>query len=727
MFWANALPKPSKEFLTQREKLITVSLLTKMTKSLSFKKTSLALAVALSLPVISAQAAESYKAEDVVVTASRVEQDLMDVNMAVSVITQEEIKKSGAQTIGDLLNMVPGVRVNPDGGQGMKRVKIRGEDSFRTLVMIDGQKISEQKSMSGSPMLIDPAMIERIEVIKGPASVLYGSDAIGGAVNIITKKGGSRPFEAEVSAGMNSSNNGTTASASLFGAYNGWRYRLGVAHENGDDLETPRGTMSPTDFNSLGANLFVAYDIDPNKEVGFTVDYFDMEFQSADVGMPAFFVDVPKWKRTKVGAFTELRAVNQYLQRLRVDAFYQNSDKSMHNHVEQDGMPLTIDPYADNDLDSYGLSLQTDWALGDNHYLIAGYEFNYDKLDAVSRTEAVVVSPQIPVMPNVGPYYTSTGYYQGTMQTHAIFAAMESTLPYDFKLNYGVRYTYVKTDMTKAEGFKDYHQGFFPDTTDGFGEEGKETNDRFVFNAGLSWSGIENWTLRAAWSQGFRTPLLQERYVPTAMGQMGTTWNNPDLKPETSDNFEIGARWMNGTSTLDASLFYSIADNYIDALPSAEHGGKDMYQNVAKAKTLGAEVSISTQILQTGFEPYASLTWMRRQYDYGNGVETYDSGTPSLSARYGIRWNGEYDSLDIHVDGYAWSQSATDYHSIDGESDYHLGGATTFNLTGGVAFGPQNKYSVDVGLYNITDKAYREQTSIWMPGRYFTVKLNAQF
>ena len=698
-----------------------------MTKSLSFKKTSLALAVALSLPVISVQAAESYKAEDVVVTASRVEQDLMDVNMAVSVITQEDIKKSGAQTIGDLLNMVPGVRVNPDGGQGMKRVKIRGEDSFRTLVMIDGQKISEQKSMSGSPMLIDPAMIERIEVIKGPASVLYGSDAIGGAVNIITKKGGTRPFEAEVSAGMNSSNNGTTASAALFGAYNGWRYRLGVAHEKGDDLETPRGTMSPTDFSSLGANLFVAYDIDPNKEVGFTVDYFDMDFQSADVNTPAFFVDVPKWKRTKVGAFTELRAINQYLQRLRVDAFYQNSDKSMHNHVEQDGMPFKIDPYADNDLDSYGLSIQTDWTLGEDHYLITGYEFNYDDLDAVSRTESYYGAMMGPMEGT--HYYTKTGYYVGTMQTHALFAAMESTLPFDFKLNYGIRYTYVKTDMTKANGIQHYWAGQNAGTekTSGFGEKGNETNDRFVFNAGISWSGIENWTLRAAWSQGFRTPLLQERYVPTSMGQMGTTWNNPDLDPETSDNFEIGARWMNGTSTLDASLFYSIADNYIDALPSAEHGGEDMYQNVSKAKTLGAEVSISTQILQTGFEPYASLTWMRRQYDYGNGVETYDSGTPSLSARYGIRWNGEYDSLNLHVDGYAWSQSATDYRSIDGESDYHLGGATTFNLTGGVAFGPQNKYSVDVGLYNITDKAYREQTSIWMPGRYFTVKLNAQF
>lgn len=703
-----------------------------MTKSLSFKKTSLALAVALSLPVISAQATDSYKAQDVVVTASRVEQDLMDVNMSVSVITQEDIKRSNAQTVGDLLDMIPGVRVNSDGGQGMKRIKIRGEDSFRTVVMIDGQRISEQKSMSGAPMLIDPAMIERIEVIKGPASVLYGSDAIGGAVNIITKKGGDKPFQAEVSAGMNSSNNGTTASFSLFGAHNGWRYRLGVAHEKGDDLDTPKGEISPTDFESLGANLFVAYDIDPNKEIGFTVDYFDMDFRSADVNTPAFFVDVPKWKRTKVGAFTELRAINQYLQRLRVDAFYQNSDKSMHNHVESSEMPFKIDPYADNDLDSYGFSAQADWALGDNHYLITGYEFNYDDLDAISRTESHVanfIGSMASGAPIGSHYYTKTGYYQGTMQTHALFAAMESTLPYDLKLNYGVRYTYVKTDMTKADGVQHYWSGRNAGTenTSGFGEEGNETNDRFVFNAGISWTGIENWTLRAAWSQGFRTPLLQERYVPTSMGQDGTTWNNPDLDPETSDNFEIGARWMNGTSMLDAALFYSIADNYIDALPSAQHAGQDMYQNVAKAKTLGAEVSVSTQFLQTGFEPYASLTWMRRQYDYGNGVETYDSGTPSLSARYGVRWNGEYDGLDIHMDGYAWSQSSSDYRSIDGKSDYHLGGATTFNLTGGVAFGPQNKYSVDVGLYNITDKAYREQTSIWMPGRYFTVKLNAQF
>lgn len=202
-----------------------------MTKSLSFKKTSLAIAVALSLPLISAQAAENYKAQDVVVTASRVEQQLADVNMSVSVITSEEIEQNaGAQTIGDLLeNNVPGIRVQNDGGQGIDRISIRGEDPFRTVVMVDGQRISEQKSMSGVPLLIDPSQVERIEIIRGPASVLYGSDAIGGAINIITKKGGDKPFGASVSAGFNSSASGKDLSASIYGATGGWKYRLGAA------------------------------------------------------------------------------------------------------------------------------------------------------------------------------------------------------------------------------------------------------------------------------------------------------------------------------------------------------------------------------------------------------------------------------------------------------------------------------------------------------------------
>lgn len=282
-----------------------------------------------------AQDADTVTTENVKVTASRVEQELMDVNMSVSVITAEDIAKSDARTVGDLLKDVPGVRINNDGGQGMKRIKVRGEDTFRTLVMIDGQKIAEHKSMSGSPMLIDPAMIERIEVIKGPASVLYGSDAIGGAVNIITKKGGSKPFEAGVSAGLDNSSNGVSASAYVAGNIDGWKYRLGVAHEKGDDLRTPAGDMTKTGFKSAGVNGFLSYDIDENKTVGLTLDHFDMEFMSGSAmpGYEDFLVDVPEWKRDKVGLFADFRNLGEYLSRIRADVFYQKSTKNMLNHA----------------------------------------------------------------------------------------------------------------------------------------------------------------------------------------------------------------------------------------------------------------------------------------------------------------------------------------------------------------------------------------------------------
>lgn len=158
-----------------------------------FTPNPLVAALALSFATLSsgsAYAMETLNAQDVVVTASRVEKALADVNMSVSVIDRETIERNAqAKTIADLLeSTVPGIRIQNDGGQGIDRVSIRGEDAFRTVVMVDGQRISEQKSMSGVPLLIDPSQVERIEVIRGPASVLYGSDAIGGAINIITKK-----------------------------------------------------------------------------------------------------------------------------------------------------------------------------------------------------------------------------------------------------------------------------------------------------------------------------------------------------------------------------------------------------------------------------------------------------------------------------------------------------------------------------------------------------------
>lgn len=694
---------------------------------------STAVISAFAVSVASAQEVTALEqTEPVKVTASRVEQELMDVNMSVSVITEDQIRHSNARNIGELLETIPGVRIQNDGSQGMKRVSIRGENAFRTLILIDGQKVAEHKSMSGAPMLIDPAMVERVEVIKGPASVLYGSDAIGGVINIITKKGGNKPVQGEVSAGMNTSSSGKSAAASIYGGKNGWNYRLSAAIEDNGNLETPKGEMPNTYFRSKNVGGFLSYDITPDATVGGTLDYYDLEFGSTAYGMPDFAVDVPKWNRTKSAVFTEVKNISQVFKRLRADAYYQRSNKSMINTVGgvwtqgavngflaegftepalnmfgvKVGNSFVMKPYADNTLDQYGFSLQTDFQLGDKNYLIAGYEVSYDDLNAHSWN----------LGSNVLPMMLTDKNYDGYQLTNAIFASMESSLPGDFTLNYGARYTWVKTDM-------DMTNNKYPERS----SSGNSSDGKAVFNAGLLWHGVTNLTLRANFSQGYRSPILQELYVDTSMGQSSSiTYANPNLKPETSNNFEVGARWNTARLTTDFAIFYSDADDYIATLYNVSKKAYQ-YTNVASAKTFGAELTAAYKILETGFEPYASLTWIRRQFDDGQGFKTFDSATPELMARYGVRWNGEYQGLGLRSDLYARSYSKTKYKESTGESNYNLAGYTTLNLTGGVSFGPQKQYSLDVGLYNIFDIAYREQTAIYEPGRYAAVKLNARF
>ena len=678
------------------------------------QKRILAAAVAAALFAIgagAAQADEYTTLAPVKVTASRVEQELKDVNMSVSVITQEEIRESNARTVGELLENVPGVRINNDGGQGIKRVKIRGESAFHTLVMIDGQKIGEQKSMSGSPLLISPSEIERIEVIKGPASVLYGSEAIGGAINIITKKGGTKPIGGELSAGMNTSASGKSASGSVYGSTNGWNYRLSASVEDDGELKTPAGDMFNTYFTSRAASGFVSYDITADAQVGGRLEYYDLEFGSSDVsgGYPYFTVDVPKWERYKAGVFAEVKIISDNLVRVRTDAFYQRGNKSMVNTIgTRSGM--RVSPLADNKLNQYGFSVQTDWRLGQNHYLIAGYEFNYDDLDATSQ-----MWMRMPFPPGATFNKVSDKNYDGYQMTNAVFASMETTLPFDLTANYGVRYTWVKSEMDQDTW--DTVSKSFPSLSDG----------KAVFNFGLLWNGIDDLTLRAAYSQGYQFPLLQNLYIDTAMGtSSSTTLANPDLKPETSDNFELGARWSKHGVELDATTFYSDADDYI-AVVALTGGTTTQYQNIAKAKTWGLEMSASWEIDATGFEPYANLTWMRRQFNH-NGMKTFKSGTPDFYGRYGVRWTGEYNGLGLRTDVYGFTQTAMKtLENNDPDKELRYGGATTFNMTAGVSFGPEKQYSLDAGFYNIFDKKYQNEGSIYEPGRYFSIKMNARF
>lgn len=330
-------------------------------------------------------------------------------------------------------------------------------------------------------------------------------------------------------------------------------------------------------------------------------------------------------------------------------------------------------------------------------------------------------------------------FYNGDQLTQAVFAAMETSLPWDFQLNYGVRYTHVRTELTRGTEIADKYTGgmymgdrlmqtMFDKSGAVTGVDlGSTTDSRPVFNVGLVWTGIENLALRASWAQGFRVPILTEKYIGTAMGSSsGMTYGNPDLDPETSNNFEIGARYTNNGVNLDWALFYSISDDYITSVPIAQTADY-IYTNVAKAKSFGSELALSYDF-ENGITPYANLTWMRRQYDDGEGFKTFNTATPDWVGRYGVRYRTALsETLDFNADVYARSQSATKYESSDGASNYRLGGFTTANIAFGFDFGDEKQYSVQAEVRNLFDKRYQYTEAILEPGLHANLKIGMKF
>ena len=681
-------------------------------------------------------------AETVLVSASRVEKELLDVPMSVSVITREQIEKSPARTVGELLQDVPGVQLSKSGGQGMNRISIRGEGTTRTLILIDGQKVSEQKAMEGTPLLIDPSVIERIEVIKGPASVLYGSEAMGGVVNIITKKGGQKPIQGQVGIGFNGATGGFSENISLYGALNGWKYRVSGSNTYQHAVRTPDGIADHSKFAQRSGSAFLSYDFSDDFTVGASYEHFWSEIMAGSVDTPGFYVDIKDWERQKAAVFAEARNISDWLPRLRFDAFWQQTHKDMHNHVEQiiSGMGnVVVDPYADNWGRQLGLSLQADWQLGENNYLITGYEFLSDLLDATGRTESYsdLVIPHGP-RPHVIKYTQSTNKYKGLMTTHALFAQMETILPWDFTLTYGVRQTWVNSSMSRASGWETSQSittvmgnstPSSSSTPSDVGSVGSKWESRPVFNVSLMWQGIDDLTLRAGWSQGFRVASLADRYVTSSMGG-GTIEPNPSLKPEHSNNWEVGARYSADGLNLDATFFYSLADNYIASEYTDASKTTTRYTNVGKAHTHGAELTASYD-LPYGLTPYVSAAYLRRFYDYGH-FTTWNSGTPTWTGRFGLRAKHDInDELEVTGDIYGRFATASKSESKNEKTGeitsvrYHAW--TTANAAIGLHFGEEKQYSVSAEVLNIFNEKYMIDGAIYEPGVHANLKFSMSF
>lgn len=159
-----------------------------------------------------------------------------------TVISRESIEQASAKSVGERLAQEHGIEVLSNGGvQGNTSVFIRGANGGHTLVLLDGQRISSSTTGTASLNVIPLTGIERIEIVRGPASSLYGSDALGGVIQIITRQGEGAPLQMSGALGFGS-NDTVKASAALFGEQNGWRYALDIGRSQSRGFSTLANT-----------------------------------------------------------------------------------------------------------------------------------------------------------------------------------------------------------------------------------------------------------------------------------------------------------------------------------------------------------------------------------------------------------------------------------------------------------------------------------------------------
>lgn len=753
-------------------------------------KTKLALAIgALILPSFTQQVMalekDPVRANDkntmldtLTIVGTRTETSVKDSPVSVSVIDRDQIEKRGADSVAELLRDIPGITVVDSAAAGMKRVRIRGEQSNRVVIFVDGQELTDHSSF-GSPFLVDPASIERIEVVRGPASVLYGAKAIGGVINVITRKGADKPIELEVGASYHSGTDGIQGMASIGGSIEDFDYRLTVSGDDHGDRRVAKGTHSPdstklenSGFENKDITLHLGqkFGVQKNHYVALKANHHSLEaegwqdnFALVD-GLPAkplvqqyapnyantvsddgtfritnFNANLPKRDLNKYALYYEANDLSSILNKITTNAFYQEVDREFSNNIRLTGRDVGRVPNSTLNLDvsnsanssdvlsTYGGELQFDLSLLEKHTTIVGVQGLKDSLKTTKSSnqhldiEVIFVNP-FPPDQHQTIDASGSSFDKAKMQTFSAFLQDEWNFAENFKLIVGGRYYQVKSELEETTS-----------TNHLAGEN--STHEKFVKAAGLTYNGLAHTTLRASYAEGYVIPTLLEQFTDSPAGRGIMLYGNPGLDPERSKNYELGLRYQNRGVVFDSTVFYTDAKDYITFTGCdgnvCDTGSGDYYINADKAKSYGLELIMEYWIADTAYTPYINTTWMRRQLTV-NEFSTYSTDLPSLSGQVGVRYENFIGANEVWGDLFIQGATTVDKKERDieksGKESRHLAGWGTINFNIGTLLGTNSQHKLMLHANNLTNKHYRASVDE-MPamGRNFVVSFNSKF
>ena len=619
------------------------------------KASVIGLILALFTPAIAAAQNEATL-DTVVVTASRAEESLREVSSNVTVITEKQIKNSTANNMLDLLKQQG--FYTPEFGSGDGYVQIRGVHSgqsvmseTRVLVLINGRR-------TGITNLTPVGLsnIERVEIIRGPAAVQYGSAAIGGVVNIITKRGKEGEFWAAAETGLGNFDLYKN-SLSFGGAANNIDFSVGITHLKRGVYETNPVPTKQLVYDSFGGktsmNLDLGYTLLEKHRLGLNFDHYKAKDQKTGMAGSWGTADMIGDNKNDNLAFSYEGTTND--EQFNWSAVY-----------------------------SFGKTKFTSDGVYDYGFM-TDEEFTSTEQDINAFTGQVGYNGQM-VSTNIGLDYNSLevrSVYYGNNKTDNLgtfFSGKLRLLDESLIFTAGGRY-----------------DSFTQDSHDN-GRNGKKTH--FSPSVGVSYLPLDWLKVRTNYSQGFLMPSAEQLYGDHSSVYYGAI-GDPDLVPEKSKTFEFGADVNYQALSIGLTYFHTNWDNKIVTLPLNNLLYNRQWTNLKQSTLVGLEFSISGdigQMLDQSFElrPYLNLTYFtsRKNKDRDTFIDVNGTSqdtlphTPKYTFNYGVTFNHPGHDLLANINGTYLGETL-----INSTAGYHTYGNVSVDL------------SLEKGIWDFTDKS----------------------
>lgn len=628
---------------------------------LAAMRTTLALAVMAAATLAATAPAQASDApQTIFITATRYALLAADAPAALSVVTRRDIEARGADNVLDAIRGETGLSLQGRAVGGRKVISIRGLDSRHALFLVDGKRIGASDGVIGASdfqydwIAVDD--IERIEIVRGPMSVLYGSEAVGGVINIITRQPGdawrfgamAEGIVADGGRGGNGWRSGVRADGPLGGDF---YLRAGVATSKVDAIASPADVrLSELEArDKLDGWLGVSWR-------GLKGQRFEVEHRQGTEdreanarergGQRRFHVTFNDIERATTALNWEAEWAAQFETQLR--AYRSTIDVE---NRRTNGVALNVPQKVQEQV----LEGQARRPFGDAHALTAGFEARNESLD----------DPGLPGG-------------RSTLPHRSLFLQDEWTVAEPLALTFGARY--------------DKHDRY-----------GNEWSPR----AYTVWRASPAWTVKGGYSHGFKVPNLKQ-VVPGARPEGPNTFiGNPDLKPEVSDALEIGVGYAAGPAQAQLMLFDQRVDDLIEVrlvTPGPTPGiGTYTYENLSKARLRGVEASW-LQPLGQGFSAGLSYTYLDAKN--GNGQRLERRPRHSATARFDWQQGAWRVGATLEYAGDQLLPGAPPNTALQKVPDVALlGGHVTVSLPAGL--------EATLGVRNLDDVRLAEKSALF--------------